>query len=70
VAGAQFTMADCAALVHLPLISSTTKKIYGEDVLADLPVQEYVAMMNARPAAQRVNADRKANSELFRQRFK
>ncbi len=70
VAGAQFTMADCAALVHLPLISSATKKIYGEDVLASLPVQEYVAMLNARPAAQRVNADRKANSELFRQRFR
>ncbi len=70
VAGTEFTMADCAGLVHLPLISSTTKKIYGEDVLADLPVQEYVAMMNQRPAAQRVNADRKANSELFMQRFK
>lgn len=70
VAGAEFTMADCAGLVHLPLVGSTTKKIYGEDVLADLPVQEYVAMLNQRPAAQRVNADRKANFELFIQRFK
>lgn len=70
VAGAEFTMADCAGLVHLPLISSTTKKIYGEDVLADLPVQEYVVLMNQRPAAQRVNADRKANFELFMQRLK
>ncbi|QDZ27551.1 glutathione S-transferase family protein [Noviherbaspirillum sp. UKPF54] len=70
VAGAEFTMADCAGLVHLPLVSSTTKKIYGEDVLAGLPLQEYVAMMNERPAAQRVNADRKANSALFMQRFR
>lgn len=70
VAGTEFTMADCAGLVHLPLISSTTKKIYGEDVLADLPVQDYVAMLNRRPAAQRVNADRKANFELFMQRLK
>lgn len=69
-AGSEFTMADCAGLVHLPIIASASRKIYGEDLLADLPVQEYVALMNERPAAQRVNADRKANLELFMQRFR
>lgn len=70
VAGAEFTMADCAGMVHLPLIGSASRKIYDEDVLADLPVQEYIRMMNERPTAQRVNADRKANSELMMQRYK
>lgn len=70
VAGAEFTMADCAGMVHFPLISGASRKIYGEDVLADLPVQEYVKMLGERPAAQRVNADRKANYELLMQRYK
>jgi glutathione S-transferase len=63
VAGAEFTMADCAAMVHLPLVSMASKAIYGEDVLADLPVRDYVKMLGERPAAQKVNADRKANQE-------
>jgi glutathione S-transferase len=65
VAGAEFTMADCVALVHLPLVGMASKIIYGEDVLADLPVREYTKMLGERPAAQRVNLDRKANQELM-----
>jgi glutathione S-transferase len=65
VAGAEFTMADCAAMVHLPLVAMASKIVYGEDVLADLPVREYAKMLGERPAAQRVNADRKANQELM-----
>ena len=34
IAGDEFTLADCAAVCHLPLASSATKKIYGEDLLA------------------------------------
>lgn len=67
IAGAEFTMADCVAMVHLPLVSLATKIIYGEDVLAALPVREYTRMLGERPAAQRVNADRKANQELMMQ---
>jgi glutathione S-transferase len=63
VGGAEFTMADCAALVHLPLVSMASKAIYGEDVLADLPIRDYTKMLGERPAAQRVNADRKANQQ-------
>lgn len=70
IAGAEFTMADCAGLVHLPLISLTSKAIYGDDVLADLPVREYTKMLGERPTAQRVNTDRKANQELMMKRIK
>lgn len=65
VAGSEFTMADCVAMVHLPVVSMATKAIYGEDMLAGMPVREYIKMLGERPAAQRVNADRKANQELM-----
>jgi glutathione S-transferase len=70
VGGAEFTMADCAALVHLPLVSMTSKAIFGEDVLAELPVREYTKMLGERPTVQRVNADRKSNQELMMKRMK
>jgi glutathione S-transferase len=62
VAGDTFTLADCAAIVHLPLVSSATKIVYGRDYLAGLPVRDYLAQMAERPHVQRVNADRKANT--------
>jgi glutathione S-transferase len=61
IAGDHFTMADCAALVHLPLVSMASKIVLGEDVLAEYPVREYVKMLAERPTVQKVNADRKAN---------
>lgn len=70
LAGAEFTMADCAGMVHLPVVGMAAKIIYGEDVFADLPVRQYTKMLGERPAAQRVNADRKANQELMAQRAK
>lgn len=66
IAGSQFTMADCAGMVHLPVVSMASKAIYGEDVLADLPTREYVKMLGERPTAQRVNADRKVNVEMMK----
>ena len=65
VAGDAFTMADCAAIVHLPLVAMASKAIYGEDVLGDLPVREYLKLVGARASVQRVNAERKANQELM-----
>lgn len=62
VAGDSFNMADCAAIVHLPLVSSATKAIYGRDYLAELPVRDYLARMAERPHVQRINADRKAST--------
>lgn len=70
IAGDAFTLADCAAAVHLPLVSSATKIIYGRDCLADLPVREYLKMLGERPAVQTVNADRKTNTELMLKRAK
>lgn len=66
IAGSEFTMADCAGMVHLPVVSMASKAIYGEDVLADLPTREYVKMLGERPTAQRVNADRKVNVEMMK----
>ena len=70
IAGDTFTLADCAALVHLPLVGSATKIIYGRDYLADLPVRAYLKHLGERPSVQQVGADRKANTELMMQRMK
>lgn len=63
IAGAEFTLADCAAVAHLPLVSGASKIIYGEDVLAALPVRDYLKVMGERPAMKTVNADRKSSTE-------
>ncbi len=64
VAGKQLTLADCAAFVHLPLVSLATRLGYGRDFLEDLPqVKGYLKMLGERPAFKRVNDDRKAAQE-------
>lgn len=70
IAGDSFTLADVAAAVHLPLVSGATRFIYGRDYLADLPVRDYLKRLGERPAVQKVNADRKTNTELMMQRVK
>ena len=70
VAGDALTLADCAAVVHLPLVSGATKIVYGRDFLADLPVREYLRQMGERPTLAQVNAERKANTELMLSRLK
>jgi glutathione S-transferase len=67
IAGSEFGLADCAAAVHLPIISMTTKAIYGEDVLADYPLKEYLKRLAERPSVQQMSADRKENTELMRE---
>ena len=70
VAGDTFTQADCAAWASLPIIAMATKIIYGEDLLSAGGVdwKAYSRMVGARPAAQRVTADRKADEERMSQR--
>jgi glutathione S-transferase len=64
VAGKELTLADCAAAVHLPLVSLSTKLAYGRDFLEGIPqVKPYLKMLGERPAFARVNADRKAAQE-------
>jgi glutathione S-transferase len=65
LAGEHFTLADCAGAVHLPVISLACKAIWGEDLLASLPVRDYLKRVGERPTVQKVHADRKANSELM-----
>ncbi len=65
IGGSELTLADCAAAVNLPLVTAVSKTIYGNDFLADLPVKNYMKMWSERPSMQRVQADRKANNELF-----
>lgn len=69
VGGSEFTLADCAAVTHLPLVSGASKIIYGEDLLADLPVRDYLKRMGERPAVQKVNADRKVSTEALMARI-
>lgn len=62
VAGEQFTMADCAAYVNLPLVGMATRIVLGADLLADHGIdwKAYVKVVGVRASAQRVDADRKA----------
>ena len=65
VAGETFTQADCAGWASLPLVSMATRAVYGEDLLAaaGIDVKAYTRLVGARPTAQRVTADRKADQE-------
>jgi glutathione S-transferase len=62
LAGAEFSIADCAAYVSLPLVAMTTKVIHGEDALqaAGIAWKDYIKLVERRPSAQKVTADRKA----------
>ena len=61
VAGPELTLADCAAFVHLPLVSLTSKLAFGVDALEGMPqVKPYLKLVGERPAFRQVNEDRKA----------
>jgi glutathione S-transferase len=61
IAGGELTVADCAAFVHLPLVSLTTKLAFGRDYLEGIaPLKPYLKKLGERPAFARVNEDRKA----------
>lgn len=63
VGGDVFTLADCAAYVSLPLVALASKAVYGQDLLAGHGVdwKGYATLIAARPSAQRVDAERKAD---------
>jgi glutathione S-transferase len=64
IAGRELTLADCAAAVHLPLVSLSTKLAFGRDFLEGMPqVKPYLKTLGERPAFAKVNADRKAAQE-------
>lgn len=67
IAGAELTLADCAAFVHLPLVSLTSKLAYGKDLLEAMPqVRPYLKSLEERPAFRRVNEERKAAQAALR----
>lgn len=72
IAGENFTHSDCAAWVHLPLVSQATRKIYGRDFLDEfLPqAKPYLDLIGERPQAQKVNADRKTAMDAYMSRTK
>ena len=60
-AGGTFTLADVAAVCHLPLAAQAAKNTWGEDWFAGFPELEgYLAMMMARPHVAAVEAARRA----------
>ncbi len=64
--GDRLTVADLAAIIHLPAVRGIAKSVLGEDPLAAVPgLSEYLARMGQRPAVQRVFADRKADMPGF-----
>lgn len=61
IAGKELSIADCAAFVHLPLVTLVTKTAFGRDFLEDLPqMKPYLKMLGERPAFAKVSEDRKA----------
>jgi len=61
IAGKELTIADCAAFVHLPLVTLVTRNFFGRDFLEDIPqVKPYLKMLGERPAFAKVNEDRRA----------
>jgi len=58
-----FTLADCAAYVHLPTVAMTSTRVLGEDLVAKHGIdwKAYVQLIEQRPSAQKVAADRRAD---------
>lgn len=66
IAGREFTLADCAAANHLPLVRTATQAVLGRDLLAAVPpIDDYLARIRERPSARRVSDDREAGMEAF-----
>jgi glutathione S-transferase len=61
IGGEHFSQADMSAFVHLPLIGTATKVVYGSDLLTEAGVdwKPYTKMIGERASAQKVNADKK-----------
>lgn len=67
IAGDAYTAADCVAWVHFFMVSLSSQKIYGADmVAAHIPaVATYMQLIEGRPSVQKVAADRAAAMAAF-----
>jgi glutathione S-transferase len=70
IAGDTYTAADCVAWLHFFMVSATSQKIYGTDLVAvHFPdIASYMELIETRPAAQKVAADRAAAMAAFLKR--
>ena len=64
LAGDTLTLADCAAVFHLPIVSSACKLVLEEDLFASIPIKAYTQQFADNPHMQKIQAERKANGEL------
>ena len=64
--GDQFTLADIAAILNLPIVRGVGKRFMGRDPLDDVPgFNDYAARMEDRPTVQKVRADAAADQPNF-----
>ncbi len=66
-AGDSFTLADCSAFATLPTVANACRAIYGEDLVAAAGIdwKAHLKLLGERPSVQRVNADRKRDTEAL-----
>jgi glutathione S-transferase len=64
-AGDTFTLADCSVYPSLSLAALASKMVYGVDLVAEAGIdwKGYLKLIEQRPSAQKVAADRKADIE-------
>jgi glutathione S-transferase len=64
-AGDGFTLADCSVYISLPLAALASKLVMGEDLVAAAGIdwKAHAKLIEQRPSAQKVAADRKADQE-------
>lgn len=69
--GDQFTLADIAAILNLPIVRSVGKKFLGKDPLSEVPgFDEYCERMEDRSHVKRIRADAAADQPNFRAHLK
>lgn len=70
IAGENFTLADCSAIVHLPTVMGVCRAVWNEDLFVNLPVKDYLKAMNERETVIKINADRKLNTAQMMAKMK
>jgi len=64
--GDQFTLADIAAILHLPIVRIVGKAFLGKDLLSEVPgLDAYCMRMEERPHVKKVRADAANNRPYF-----
>jgi glutathione S-transferase len=60
IAGEQFSVVDCVAWLHFFMVSISTQKVLGEDMVAVYfpTISEYMALIETRPHVRKVSSDR------------